>query len=77
MVSASNSAHSRPLVNPVDGAANPATAHARHAMDRTQQTVTCASVETPLCMGSALCLTAHSASTLMVRGTTVMRAHLN
>lgn len=62
-----NSVHRKPSVTPVGGAASSATTHARHATVLVQQTASFVLVGTVLCMGSALRLTAHWDSTLMVR----------
>lgn len=72
-VSVLNSAHSKPSVTPVGGAASLATAPVRHATDLVQPTVTFVSVGTLLYMGSAPWLTAHWDSIMMVRGANTIR----
>lgn len=53
-VSVLNSVHREPTATPVGGAASLATAHARHAMDLVQQTVSFVLAGTLLYMASAL-----------------------
>ena len=68
-VSVWNSAHRKPSVTPVGGAASLATAHARHATGLIRQTVIFVLVEMLHYMGNVLWLTVPWDSTMTVRGT--------